>query len=117
MQILLEPYKKPSTTVYTGRPQGIEVRQKLKFDELDKADGEIDIVIPADTTSFNPSFFLGLLYGSIQKLGIDKFKEKYHLVISTTDDELKKIIDSNLQDGFRNATNSLQKRTGLNTSF
>jgi hypothetical protein len=117
MQIELAPYKNPTTTVYTGRPQGIEVREKLKLEAIDKSSDKVEILIPEDTTSFNPSFFLGLLYGSIQKLGIEKFKEKYNLIITTPDKELYKVIDSNLQDGFRNALNSLNKRTGLNSTF
>jgi len=117
MKIDLATYKKNSTTVYTGRPQGVDVRKELKLDTIDKQPDVVEIVIPPDTTSFNPSFFLGLLYESIQKLGIEKFKNKYHLIISTKDEELYKAIDSNVQDGFRNALNSLNKRTGLNSTF
>lgn len=117
MQLELSPYKKPTTTVFTGRPQGYEVREKLKLESIDKSADTVEIIIPEDTTSFNPSFFLGLLFDSIKKLGMEKFREKYRLVISTQDEELHRIIDSNLQDGFRNAANSLNKRTGLNSSL
>jgi hypothetical protein len=117
MQYSLKPFKNTTTTVYTGRPQGIDVRQKLNLEACDRNNETIELVIPEDTTSFTPSFFLGLLYGSIQKLGMEKFKEKYRLIIATDDNELRKVLDTDIQDGFRNALNSLQKRTGLNSTF
>lgn len=117
MRIDLQPYKNTSSSVFTGRPQGIQVREKLKLSDLDTTDEQVDIIIPEGTTSFNPSFFLGLLYGSIQRLGLDKFREKYHIVISTEDEDLHSVLDGNIKDGFRNALNSLNKKTGLNTGF
>lgn len=117
MKIDLQPYKNTSTSVYTGRPQGVQVREKLKLSTLDSNDEHVELIIPEDTTSFNPSFFLGLLFGSIQKLGLDKFKQKYQITIATKDPDLYNVIDSNIKDGFRNAYNSLNNKTGLNSRF
>ena len=106
-EINLRDYKNINTTVFTGRPQGRGVRDKLKLDDLDKDSNiKVDIIIPKGTTSFNPSFYLGLLYDSFKYLK-EKFDEKYNFVIEDTDDEIKRVILANLEDGKRNAFNSL----------
>jgi len=113
----LKPFKSSATTVFTGRPQGQQVREKLNLESIDKSNEAVEIIIPEDTTSFNPSFFLGLLFGSIKNLGPQKFKDKYHLKISTQDSELYHVIDKNVQDGLRNAINTINSKTGLNSMF
>ena len=68
------------STSFSGRSEGREVR---KEHELDKKDGDgcvYDVYIPRNTTSINPSFFLGLFYSSIKKLGMEKFKKKYNSI-------------------------------------
>ena len=66
------------------------------------------IIIPEGTTSFNPSFYLGLLYDSFKNLGKD-FDNKYKFVIEDEDQEIRirSVIEANLEDGKRNAFNSL----------
>nr|DAS87786.1 MAG TPA: protein of unknown function DUF4325 [Caudoviricetes sp.]DAY16232.1 MAG TPA: protein of unknown function DUF4325 [Caudoviricetes sp.] len=102
----LKNYKNSNSTVFTGRPQGKDVREKLKLNELDKDDGVVNIIIPKGTTSFNPSFYLGLLYDSFKNLGED-FDNKYKFVIEDDDQEIRRVIEANLEDGKRNAFNSL----------
>ena len=106
-------YRTPGSTSFVGRPQGEEVRNKLKMELLDSNDEQVELIIPKDTTSFNPSFFLGLLYTSIVKLGLDGFKKKYLIKIEAEDENLKHAISKNIEDGFRNAINSINKNDGL----
>ncbi len=112
-RINLRQYRPVNSLSFSGRPQGEDVRERLNLNETDGKDEEVEITIPADTTSFNPSFFLGLLYDSIVKLGLDKFKQKYHIVIETTNPLLKSALNKNIEDGIRNASNSLDNKSGL----
>ena len=76
MIVNLGKYKSHSTTVFTGRPQGKQVRDELGLDKIDKSKEIVTFIIPEDTSSINPSFFLGLLFESYKFLK-DKFLEKY----------------------------------------
>lgn len=107
MKINLEKYKSSSSSIFTGRPQGIDTRKLLKLDDIDKTDEKVVFIIPSDTSSFNPSFYLGLLYQSYKNLGIEAFDKKYTFDLSNIDNETKIVIENNLEDGRRNAINSL----------
>lgn len=111
--INLHKYRGNKSTVFTGRPQGEEARKELLLDELDKVDTLITLIIPENTTSFNPSFFLGLLYESIKTLGIDKFEDKYKFQINDDNQIVKNIILSDIQDGKRSAINSIMGKSGF----
>lgn len=108
MKIELKNYRPPNSTSFSGRPQGVEARTKIKISELDQKEiEEVEFIIPGDTTSFNPSFFLGLLYDSIKKLGFERFNKKYHLIIETDNPDRKRALEKNIEDGFRSAYNTL----------
>lgn len=109
----LTPFRGSKSTLFTGRPQGEAARKKIKLDDWDDNDIEVDLLIPQDTTSFNPSFYLGLLFNSIKKLGVDRFTRKYKLVLETQDDDTYVVLKANLDDGLRNATNTIEQKTGL----
>jgi len=113
---LLE-YRGVKSTMFTGRPQGEQVRKKLNFDSVDNSSKKIILVIPTGTTSFNPSFFLGLLFDSISKLGIEEFKQKYEFDLSNVDSEFKTIINDDIEDGMRHAKNSINPNFGLESFF
>ena len=115
--ISLAQFRGNKSTLFTGRPQGEEARKKLKLDEFDKIDVEVELLIPDDTTSFNPSFYLGLLFDSIKKLGVENFSKKYHLVLESDDIDTISVLKSNLDDGMRNAINTIEQRTGLSKFF
>jgi hypothetical protein len=115
--ISLAQFRGSKSTLFTGRPQGEEARKKLKLDELDNYDVEVELLIPDDTTSFNPSFYLGLLFNSIKKLGVENFSKKYHLIIESTDLDTITVLKANLDDGLRNATNTIEQKTGLAKFF
>lgn len=110
----LRTYRPVNSSSFIGRQQGELVRKVLKIDEMDSNSEEVEIIVPSDTTSFNPSFFLGFLYESIAKLGLEKFRAKYKFKLETTNILLRQALLKNIEDGFRNATNSLHKKSGLN---
>ena len=91
---------------FSGRPNGIEVRKELNLDEKDKDHFTYKIELPSDTTSFNPSFYLGLFFDSIVTLkGIESFKEKYHIDIKSINKDFQTVIEENLQECSRKAYN------------
>ena len=110
----LKGYRPSTSTSFVGRPQGESVRKKLSLEQLDQSDDEVVITIPSDTTSFNPSFFLGLLFNSIEKLGMEKFRSKYKFRIETENPSLRQAISKNIEDGFRHAMNTLRGKDGIN---
>lgn len=103
------------STTFSGRPEGEAVREKLKLDAIDGSTECVSIIIPNDTTSFNPSFFLGLFYKSIKRLGsVDAFKKKFVFDFSNfKDQELLKYIEKDIEDSYRRCINELNQITGL----
>lgn len=111
IQLLNEHRGGVNSTSFTGRPEGKEVRKQLKLDEFDNSDKLYVVTIPSDTTSFNPSFFLGLFYDSMKNLTWEVFNNKYVFDISDMEDNLKAVIKENLDECYRKAKIDLQ---GLN---
>ncbi len=113
-KINLERFRGNGSSIYTGRPQGVAARSDLGLDILDKEENtEVILMVPEGTSSFNPSFYLGMLYNSFKNLGFEKFDERYKFEILGSDAETKKVIQQNLDDGRRNAINELSGKTGL----
>lgn len=102
-------------TSFMGRRDGELVRESIKLDKKDnEKDKVFHVVIPEDTTSFNPSFYLGLFYKSIKKLKWEDFKKTYVFDFSNfTDESLKQIIKENIDECERKAKNVLNGVTGL----
>lgn len=114
VKIDLLKYRGQGSTVFTGRPEGKLARADLQLDTKDDDGIEYMVLIPKDTTSFNSSFFLGLFFDSIKKMGsIDRFYEKYSFEIEETDDEWKAILERNLAECRRKATNEFNHSTGI----
>jgi hypothetical protein len=111
--INLKTYRGQGSSLFTGRPQGKKVRELLLLDSLDLSDENITLKIPIGTTSINPSFYLGLLYESIKKLGESNFKKKYTIIFEEEDPEIKKLLQNHIDDGFRSATNTINNLTGF----
>lgn len=75
--INLEDIRVAGTRVYSGQPRGKAARRRFNVDALDREDGIVTVLIPADTYSIGPSFLLGLFEPSILALGKDRFYAKY----------------------------------------
>ncbi len=103
------------STTFSGRPEGETVRKELKLDTIDDSSEPVTIIIPNDTTSFNPSFFLGLLFKSVKRMGsIDAFKKRFSFDFSNyTDKELLKYVQQDIEDSYRRCVNELNQKTGL----
>lgn len=111
--INLGKYRGVHSSLYTGRPQGEAARKELKLDENDKLLNKIIFIIPIGTSSINPSFYLGLLFDSIKKIGIENFENYYQFKIEDSNEITKSVLLENLEDGKRNAINTLTSNSGL----
>lgn len=114
IKIDLGNYKNTQSTIFTGRPQGMSVRDKIDLNRIDKDKSIVEFLIPDGTTSFNPSFYLGLLFKSYETLGVNKFDEKYKFCIETSDEDTNNVLLKNLEDGRRYAVNSLDPKSVSN---
>lgn len=104
----------PKSTTFSGRLEGRQVREKLNLDNIDSGNANVTITIPNDTTSFNPSFFLGLFFDSVKKSGsVESFKRKFVFDLSNFDAELKNYINQDIDDCFRRCDNELNQITGI----
>jgi len=63
--------------VFTGRDRGEDVRKASKIDKIEETYEEVEIIIPNNIYSINPSFFEELFVNVVIKLGKDKFREKF----------------------------------------
>lgn len=63
--------------VFTGRDRGKSVREKSKIDLIEQESDSVNIIIPDNIYSINPSFFEELFINVVQKLGKDAFLEKF----------------------------------------
>lgn len=102
-----------NSTSFSGRREGRDVRKKYNIDSKDKDTYCYIVEIPDNTTSFNPSFFLGLFFLSIKRLGKDRFREKYKFDLTNLQERLRPLIKKNLDDCFVRASRELLGSTGL----
>lgn len=87
--------------IVSGRQLGIDQRNKLKLDQIDKDQKKYNIIIPKNIISLNPSFFLGLFGESIRKLGNqENFLSKYNFSAGES-------IMMSVYDGIRDALNQV----------
>lgn len=108
---LTKMHRGPNSTIFTGRPQGKQVRDELRLNDLDKDREQYNISVPEGTTSFNPSFFLGLFYDSICNLGgVDGFNRKYNIVFEDKDPEVIECLKDDISDNERQANNEYNRR-------
>lgn len=73
--------------ILSGKEVGIKARKKYNLDNIDDTDGyaQIEIDVPVVTSSF----ILGMFSKSVQKLGIEKFFDKYRF--NARDDVIRNI--------------------------
>jgi hypothetical protein len=117
IKINLGDYKSPKANMFTGRPQGEEVRAKLILDKYDKTNINITFEVPSGTISINPSFFLGLLFDSYKNIEEEIFRSKYRFNFDSHPPEIQFILQANIEDGIRYARNSKNIKQSLNDIF
>jgi hypothetical protein len=78
--INLNNFRTIGSKVFTGRSKGGEVRNTSKIDELERENSIIEIVIPTDIYSINPSFLEEFLVNVVSKLGAQGFNEKFKFI-------------------------------------
>jgi hypothetical protein len=75
--INLEDYRVGGSKVFTGRDRGEMVRQKSNIDLIDGKYDKIEVIIPDNIYSINPSFLEELLVNVVLKNGKERFLAKY----------------------------------------
>lgn len=63
--------------VFTGRDRGLSVRKESNIDSIEERFETIDIIIPDNVYSINPSFFEELFVNVVRKLGKENFLKKF----------------------------------------
>ena len=76
--INLETFRAKGAKVFTGRDRGKYVRETSKLDELAINNSEIDIIIPDNIYSINPSFFEELFLNVVTQFGKEEFIKRFH---------------------------------------
>lgn len=96
-KIDLEEYRTKGSKVFTGRERGRQIREKSQIDTLINQFSLIEISIPKDVMSVNPSFLEELLYNTVKELGCDSFFKKIKFVSDSEryniEDDLKEAVD------------------------
>lgn len=97
----LSDFRTQGSKVFTGRDRGIAVRNSSKIDELIKTNEQINILVPEDIRSINPSFLEEFLINVVQKLGKAKFYK--NIFFRTTgkydiEEDLQEAVDSILRE-------------------
>lgn len=69
-----------TTHIFAGRDKGKHWRVVFRIDELDTADGPVNVQVPDDVYLISPSFFLSLFGVSVRRLGMSRFHEKYRFL-------------------------------------
>ena len=72
--------KRTVSKVFTGRDRGKKVRTESKLDEIEKDNETVEIIIPDNIYSINPSFFEELFVNVVTKLGKEAFLEKFKFI-------------------------------------
>jgi len=63
--------------VFTGRDRGEYVRKQSQIDIIEQNYDSVEIIIPNNIYSINPSFFEELFVNVVKKLGKEYFIEKF----------------------------------------
>lgn len=66
--------------VFTGRDRGKKVRTDSNLDKIENDNESVEIIIPDNIYSINPSFFEELFVNVVTKLGKDAFLEKFKFI-------------------------------------
>lgn len=97
----LANFRTIGSKVFTGRDRGIDVRNSSKIDELASLDNKIQIVVPEDIRSINPSFLEEFLINVVLKLGKEQFYKNINFLTSgryKIEEDLHEAVDSILRE-------------------
>lgn len=94
-------------TSFAGREKGQRVREDLSLNQKDYDEYRYEIIMPEDTMSFESSFYLGLLFDSVKKLGWDKFAQKYRFNLDNLADSQRGVIRAGLDECEKQAKKEL----------
>lgn len=98
-----------TNTSFEGRNEGQKVREDLALDQKDYDEYRYEIIMPEDTTSFESSFYLGLLFDSVKKLGWDKYAQKYRFNLDSLADTQRGAIRAGLDECEKQAKKELYR--------
>lgn len=104
--INLEKFRTPGARIFTGRDRGAQVREESNIDKLIDSGEYIEVIIPTDIITINPSFLEEFIKNVVKKLGRDNFLAKVSFVNTG---EYK--IESNLETAIERI---LRKNNALN---
>lgn len=76
----LQNFRTKGSKVFTGRDRGEQDRKASGIDDLVKDSGKIELIIPEDIYSINPSYLEEFLVNVVQKLGKSGFSDKFVIV-------------------------------------
>lgn len=79
-ELLLENYRTEGSKVFTGRDRGIKVRNSSRINELETEYEFIDIIIPENIRSINPSFLEEFLNDIVIKLKPEEFHRRISFI-------------------------------------
>lgn len=97
-EIRLGQFKRSEEKIFTDRDKGIEARKTLDLDSLEENNDIINVLLPTDIWTVNPSFFGGLFEQSIKKYR-DKFWDKYKFLY-TDNNELSESVKASIEYDF-----------------
>ena len=80
LNIDLATFRTPGAKVFTTRPRGIKVRTLSEIDEKEPHFAKINIIIPEDISSINPSFLEEFFENVVTRLGEIGFYDKFNFV-------------------------------------
>jgi len=97
--------------VLSGKDRGLDVRNALNLDELERIEDSILVEVPADLHRMTPSFILGLFSKTLESLSsadrtkeevILSFFDKYRFITAGAPaDRIKIQIEESIDDFFR----------------
>lgn len=105
----LEKYRTKGSKVFTGRERGIKIREESNIDNLIETSETVEISIPADIMSINPSFLEEFLINVVSKLGKEQFYNKVKFVTESKRYDITEDLEEAVDRILRNY-NALTKK-------
>lgn len=109
INIDLENHRTKGSKVFTGRERGVSVRKDTKIDSLINEYQLIEIVIPKDIMSINPSFLEEFLTNTVKTLGKDEFYKRIKFISSSERYDISLDLEEAVDRILRNE-NALSKK-------